>query len=151
MLQSGPGSWDRRTDGRTDRRTDKRTEWNQYTPQQLRCLGGIITAIKLRTVPALTNTARRPVAFGVNCESSLVWQSIAPCQCEFSFSTTTPWTYHYVGNGLKGRPVWLDEQAEAVPMCMGIATVRRLRIINRGPFEHQQSMGTFPVIRLVQL
>ena len=31
------------TDGRTDRRTDRRTEWNQYTPQQLRCSGGIIT------------------------------------------------------------------------------------------------------------
>ena len=42
MLQSGHGSRDRRTDGRTDRRTDRRTEWNQYTPQQLRCSGGII-------------------------------------------------------------------------------------------------------------
>ena len=31
-----------RTDGRTDRRTDGWTEWNQYTPQQLRCAGGII-------------------------------------------------------------------------------------------------------------
>ena len=31
-----------RTDGRTDRRTDGRTEWNQYTLQQLRCVGGII-------------------------------------------------------------------------------------------------------------
>ena len=31
------GGTDRRTDGRTDRRT----EWNQYTPQQLRCSGGI--------------------------------------------------------------------------------------------------------------
>ena len=38
MLQSGHGSRDRRTDGRTD----GRTEWNQYTPQQLRCSGGII-------------------------------------------------------------------------------------------------------------
>ena len=28
--------------GQTDGRTDRRTEWNQYTPQQLRCLGGII-------------------------------------------------------------------------------------------------------------
>ena len=27
--------------GRTDGRTDGRTEWNQYTPQQLRCAGGI--------------------------------------------------------------------------------------------------------------
>ena len=33
---------DGRTDGRMDRRTDRRTEWNQYTPQQLRCSGGII-------------------------------------------------------------------------------------------------------------
>ena len=41
MLQSGHGSRDRWTDGRTDRRTDRRTEWNQYTPQQLRCSGGI--------------------------------------------------------------------------------------------------------------
>ena len=31
------------TDGRTDGRTDRRTEWNQYTPQQLRCSGGITT------------------------------------------------------------------------------------------------------------
>ena len=29
-------------DGRMDRQTDGRTEWNQYTPQQLRCEGGII-------------------------------------------------------------------------------------------------------------
>ena len=28
------------TDGRTDGQTDGRTEWNQYTPQQLRCGGG---------------------------------------------------------------------------------------------------------------
>ena len=28
--------------GRTDGQTDGRTEWNQYTPQQLRCEGGII-------------------------------------------------------------------------------------------------------------
>ena len=28
---------DGRTDGQTDGRTDRRTEWNQYTPQQLRC------------------------------------------------------------------------------------------------------------------
>ena len=27
---------------RTDGQTDRRTEWNQYTPQQLRCVGGII-------------------------------------------------------------------------------------------------------------
>ena len=27
---------------RTDGQTDRRTEWNQYTPQQLRCAGGII-------------------------------------------------------------------------------------------------------------
>ena len=38
MLQSGHG----RRDGRTDGRTDGLTEWNQYTPQQLRCSGGII-------------------------------------------------------------------------------------------------------------
>ena len=47
MLQSGHGMRDGRTDGRmdgqTDRRTDGRTEWNQYTPQQLRCSGGIIS------------------------------------------------------------------------------------------------------------
>ena len=30
------------TDGQTDRRKDGRTEWNQYTPQQLRCSGRII-------------------------------------------------------------------------------------------------------------
>ena len=29
------------TDGRTDGQTDRRTEWNQYTPQQLCCSGGI--------------------------------------------------------------------------------------------------------------
>ena len=45
MLQSGHGRRDGRTDGRTDRRTDGRTEWNQYTPQQLRCSGGIIMTI----------------------------------------------------------------------------------------------------------
>ena len=28
--------------GRTDGQTDGRMEWNQYTPQQLRCAGGII-------------------------------------------------------------------------------------------------------------
>ena len=33
------------TDGRTDGQTDGRTEWNQYTPQQLRCSGGIIRDI----------------------------------------------------------------------------------------------------------
>ena len=43
-----------RTDGRTDRRTDgqtdRRTEWNQYTPQQLWCAGGIkINRKKWRT------------------------------------------------------------------------------------------------------
>ena len=43
MLQSGHGSRDRRTDGQMDRRTDGRTEWYQYTPQQLRCSGGIIS------------------------------------------------------------------------------------------------------------
>ena len=31
--------------GRTDGRTDGQTEWNQYTPQQLRCVGGIIITI----------------------------------------------------------------------------------------------------------
>ena len=41
MLQSGHG----RRDGRTDGQTDGRTEWNQYTPQQLRCSGGIISLI----------------------------------------------------------------------------------------------------------
>ena len=30
------------TAGGTDGRTDRGTEWNQYTPQQLRCSGGII-------------------------------------------------------------------------------------------------------------
>ena len=30
------------SDGRTDRWTDRRKEWNQYTPQQLRCAGGYI-------------------------------------------------------------------------------------------------------------
>ena len=34
---------ERGTDGRTDGQTDGRTELNQYTPQQLRCAGGIIT------------------------------------------------------------------------------------------------------------
>ena len=42
VLQSGHGMWDGRTDKRRDRRTDGRTEWNQYTPQQLCCAGGII-------------------------------------------------------------------------------------------------------------
>ena len=28
--------------GQRDGQTDGRTEWNQYTPQQLRCAGGII-------------------------------------------------------------------------------------------------------------
>ena len=41
MLQSGHGRRDGRTDGQTDGQTDGRTEWNQYTPQQLRCSGGI--------------------------------------------------------------------------------------------------------------
>ena len=36
-------------DGRTDRRTDGRTEWNQYTPLQLRCVGGIIN-VKVRYI-----------------------------------------------------------------------------------------------------
>ena len=31
-----------RTDGQTDGRTDGRMEWNQYTPQQLRCAKGIM-------------------------------------------------------------------------------------------------------------
>ena len=31
------------TDGRTDGWTDGRTEWNQYTPQQLRWAGGIMS------------------------------------------------------------------------------------------------------------
>ena len=31
-----------RMDGRTDGQTDGRTEWNQYTPQQLHCVEGII-------------------------------------------------------------------------------------------------------------
>ena len=30
--------------GRMDRRTDGRMEWNQYTPQQLRCAEGIMLA-----------------------------------------------------------------------------------------------------------
>ena len=34
-LQSGHEMRDRRTDGQTD----GRMEWNQYTPQQLRCVG----------------------------------------------------------------------------------------------------------------
>ena len=33
---------ERRTDGRTDGGTDGRTKGNQYSPQQLRCAGGII-------------------------------------------------------------------------------------------------------------
>ena len=33
------------TAGGTDGRTDGRTEWNQYTPQQLRCSGGIINLL----------------------------------------------------------------------------------------------------------
>ena len=33
------------TDRRTEGRTDGRTEWNQYTPQQLRCSGGIMKPI----------------------------------------------------------------------------------------------------------
>ena len=44
----GVTEWTRdagQTDGQTDRRTDERTEWNQYTPQQLRCAEGIIIAI----------------------------------------------------------------------------------------------------------
>ena len=36
-------------DGWTDRRTDRRTEWNQYTPQQLRCVVGIIMSKLLKT------------------------------------------------------------------------------------------------------
>ena len=28
--------------GRTDGRRDGEMEWNQYTPQQLRCVGGMI-------------------------------------------------------------------------------------------------------------
>ena len=43
------GQTDGRTDGRVDGRTDGRTdgwrEWNQYNPQQLRCVWGIITVI----------------------------------------------------------------------------------------------------------
>ena len=42
-LQSGHGMPDRRMDGRTNRRT----EWNQYTPQQLRCAKGIIIFIHI--------------------------------------------------------------------------------------------------------
>ena len=30
--------------GRMDGRTDRRMEWNQYTPQQLLCVGGICCA-----------------------------------------------------------------------------------------------------------
>ena len=36
------------TDGRTDGQTDGQTEWNQYTPQQLRCSGGIINPTNYR-------------------------------------------------------------------------------------------------------
>ena len=41
MIQSGHSM----RDGRTDRRTDGQTEWNQYTPQQLRCAEGIMSLI----------------------------------------------------------------------------------------------------------
>ena len=34
------------TDGRTDGRTDGQTEWNQYTPQQLRCIMSLIMWIQ---------------------------------------------------------------------------------------------------------
>ena len=33
-------------DGRTDRPTGGRAEWNQYTPQQLRCARGMKIAVK---------------------------------------------------------------------------------------------------------
>ena len=33
-----------RTDGQTDGRTDGQTKWNQYTPQQLCCVGGKISS-----------------------------------------------------------------------------------------------------------
>ena len=45
------GGTDGRTDGQTDGRTDGRTEWNQYTPQQLRCSGGIISRRILTCMP----------------------------------------------------------------------------------------------------
>ena len=38
----------RQTDGRTDGQTDRQTEWNQYTHQQLRLVGGIKTQSHLR-------------------------------------------------------------------------------------------------------
>ena len=47
------------TDGRTDGRTDRRTDWNQYTPQQLRCLGGIIS---FRGFPRKMNSVGRMAA-----------------------------------------------------------------------------------------
>ena len=37
-----------RTDGWTDGQTDGRTEWNQNTPQQLHCVGGIINTLSFR-------------------------------------------------------------------------------------------------------
>ena len=37
-----------RTDGWRDGQTDGRTEWNQNTPQQLRCVGGIINTLSFR-------------------------------------------------------------------------------------------------------
>ena len=41
--RSGHKMWDRQTDGRT--------EWNQYTHQQLRCAGGILTYLGETVMP----------------------------------------------------------------------------------------------------
>ena len=46
MLQRGHGM----RDGWTDGQTDGRTGWNQYTPQQLRYVGGIIIINLLRPI-----------------------------------------------------------------------------------------------------
>ena len=47
----------------TDGRTDGRTEWNQYTPQQLRCSGGIIRS----TLTRCQSLVITPVATFVRC------------------------------------------------------------------------------------
>ena len=75
MLQSGHGSRDRRMDRRTDRRMDRRTEWNQYTPQQLRCSGGIIMVSYSIFLLWATNMQPNKITYSIQRQQVLCFNS----------------------------------------------------------------------------
>ena len=74
-----------RMDGQSDGQTDQRTEWNQYTPQQLCCAGGIIILLHPRNIQGIFyiwftptgNLSGKVLAMifaHMSCQSYVQWQ-----------------------------------------------------------------------------